>query len=71
MTTYSHNLSLDDREAIALENALKCYLSNEVQELLSKNPSIGIWGNTEIIRDIVERQINANVELRSTNSFTF
>jgi hypothetical protein len=69
MTTYSHNLSLDDREAIALSNALKCYLSTEVQALLEENPEIGIWGNTEIIRDIVERQLHANLELRSTNNF--
>jgi hypothetical protein len=69
MTTYSYNLGLDDREAIALSHALKCYLSNEVQELLAKNPSIGIRGNSEIIRDIVDRQLHCNVELRSTNNF--
>ena len=69
MTTYTYNLSLDDREAIALNHALKCYLSTEVQDLLSQNPAIGTWGNTQIIRDIVERQLNANVELRSTNNF--
>jgi hypothetical protein len=69
MTTYTYNLSLDDREAIALTHALKCYLSTEVQDLLSQNPAIGTWGNTQIIRDIVERQLNANVELRSTNNF--
>ena len=71
MTTYTYYLSLDDREVIALKHALNCYLSTEVQELISKNPSIGIWGNTEIIRDIVDRQLNANVELRSTNNFGF
>jgi hypothetical protein len=69
MTTYSHNLSLDDREAIALSNDLKCYLSIEVQTLIAENPEIGIWGNTEIIRDIVERQLHANLELRSKNNF--
>ena len=69
MTTYSNNLSLDDSEAIALSHALKCYLSNEVQDLLAQNPAIGTWGNTEIIRDIVERQLNANLEIRSRNNF--
>lgn len=69
MTTYSYNLSLDDREAIALMHALKCYMTPEVQELLANNPSIGIRGNHEIIRDIVDRQLHANVELRSTNNF--
>ena len=69
MTTYTYNLSLDDREAIALTHALNCYLSTEVQDLLSQNPAIGTWGNTQIIRDIVERQLNANVELRSKNNF--
>lgn len=69
MTTYTYNLSLDDREAIALTHALKCYLSTEVQDLLSQNPAIGTWGNTQIIRDIVERQLNANLELRSANNF--
>ena len=69
MTTYSHNLSLDDGEAIALSHALKCYLSSEVQDLLAQNPAIGPWGNTEIIRDIVERQLNSNLKLRSTNNF--
>ena len=69
MTTYNHNLSLDDREAIALENALKCYLSNEVQALLAQKPEIGIWGNTEIVRDIIQRKLHANLELRSTNNF--
>ncbi len=70
MTTYTYNLSLDDRESIALKHALQCYLSPEVQELLANNPSIGIRGNYEIIRDIVERQLHANVELRSTNNFS-
>jgi len=69
MTTYSHNLNLDDREAIALSHALNCYLSSEVQDLLRQNPAIGSWGNTEIIRDIVERQLNANLEIRSSNNF--
>ena len=69
MTTYSYNLSLDDREAIALMHALKCYMTPEVQELLANNPSIGIRGNFEIIRDIVERQLHGNIELRSTNNF--
>ena len=68
MTTYTYNLSLDDREVIALKHALQCYLSPEVQELLANNPSIGIRGNHEIIRDIVDRQLHANVELRSTNT---
>ena len=69
MTTYSYNLSLDDREAIALKHALECYMAPEVQELLAKNPSIAIRGNFEIIRDLVERQLHENVELRSTNNF--
>lgn len=69
MTTYAYNLTLDDREVISLNHALNCYMSSEVQELISKNPAIGAWGNTEIIRDIVERQLNANVELRSTDNF--
>ncbi len=69
MTTYTYNLSLDDREVIALSNALNCYLSTEVQQLLSQNPEIGTWGNTQIIHDIVERKLNANVELRSSNNF--
>ena len=54
MTTYSYNLSLDDSESIALANALKCYLSPEVQAFLAANPSIGTWGNTTLIRDILE-----------------
>lgn len=69
MTTYTYNLSLDDREVIALSNALNCYLSTEVQQLLSQNPAIGTWGNTQIIHDIVERQLNANLELSSSNNF--
>ena len=69
MTTNSYNLSLDDREAIALKHALECYMAPEVQELLARNPSIGIRGNFEIIRDILERQLHGNVELRSTNNF--
>ena len=69
MTTYSHNLTLDDRWAIELGHALKCYLSNEVQELIAQNPVIGTWGNTQIIRDIIKRQLNSNLELRSTNNF--
>jgi hypothetical protein len=69
MTTYSYNLSLDDSESIALTNALKCYLSPEVQALIAANPSIGTWGNTTLIRDILENQLHANVELASTNNF--
>lgn len=69
MSTYTYNLSLDDREVIALKNALECYMSTEVQELLAKNPSIGIRENYKIIRDIVERQLHGNVELQSTNNF--
>jgi hypothetical protein len=69
MTTYSYNLSLDDSESIALTHALKCYLSTEVQALIAANPSIGTWGNTTLIRDILENQLHANVELASTNNF--
>jgi hypothetical protein len=69
MTTYSYNLSLDDSESIALSHALKCYLSPEVQALISANPSIGTWGNTTLIRNILENQLHANVELKSTNNF--
>ena len=69
MTTYSYNLSLNDSEAISLERALKCYLSSEVQALMAANPNIGLWGNTELIRTIVEKKLNAKVELASTNSF--
>ena len=69
MTTYSYNLSLDDSESIALTHALKCYLSPEVQALISANPSIGTWGNTTLIRDILENQLHANIELKSTNNF--
>ncbi len=69
MTTYSYNLSLDDSESIALTNALKCYLSPEVQALIAANPSIGTWGNTILIRDILENQLHANIELASTNNF--
>ena len=69
MTTYSYNLSLDDSESIALENALKCYLSPEVQAFLAANPSIGTWGNTTLIRDILENQLHAKMELTSTNNF--
>jgi hypothetical protein len=69
MTTYSYALSLDDSEAIALERALKCYLSPKVQALMAANPDIGLWGNTELIRAIVEKKLNANVEIASTNSF--
>ena len=71
MTTYSYTLSLDDSEAIALERALKCYLFPEVQALIAKNPNIDLWGNTELIRTIVEKKLNANVELASTNNFRF
>jgi len=69
MTTYSYNLSLDDSESIALTHALKCYLSTEVQALIASNPSIGTWGNTTLIRDILENKLHANVELTSTNNF--
>ena len=69
MTTYSYNLSLDDSESIALANALKCYLSLEVQAFLAANPSIGTWGNTTLIRDILENQLHAKIELTSTNNF--
>jgi hypothetical protein len=69
MTTYSYNLSLDDSESIALTHALKCYLSPEVQALIAVNPSIGTWGNTTLIRDILENQLHANMELASTNNF--
>ena len=69
MTTYSYNLSLDDSESIALANALKCYLSPEVQAFLAANPSIGTWGNTTLIRDILENQLHAQMELASTNNF--
>jgi hypothetical protein len=69
MTTYSYTLSLNDSEAIALERALKCYMSPKVQALMAANPDIGLWGNTELIRAIVEKKLNANVELASTNNF--
>ena len=69
MTTYSYNLSLDDSESIALINALKCYLSPEVQAFLAANPSIGTWGNTTLIRDILENRLHAKMELASTNNF--
>ena len=69
MTSYTYNLKLDDSEAIALDRALKCYLSSEVQALLAANPNIGLWGNTELVRDIVEKKLNSNVELASTNNF--
>ena len=69
MTTYFYNLSLDDSESIALANALKCYLSTEVQAFLAANPSIGTWGNTTRIRDILENQLHAKMELTSTNNF--
>jgi hypothetical protein len=69
MTTYTYNLSLDDRESIALQRALKCYLSPEVQACIAANPSVGLWGNTELIREIVENKLNSNVELASTNNF--
>ncbi len=69
MTTYVYNLCLDDSESIALTNALKCYLSSEVQSLIANNPKIGIWGNTTLIRDIVEKKLHSNVELASTNNF--
>jgi hypothetical protein len=69
MTTYSYNLSLDDSEVIALERALKCYLSPEVQALMATNPNIGLWGNTEHIRNILENKLNANLQVTSTNNF--
>jgi hypothetical protein len=69
MTTYSYNLSLDDSEAIALERALKCYLTPEVQALMAANPNIGLWGSTELVRVILEKKLNANVELASTSNF--
>jgi len=69
MTTYTYNLSLDDSESIALTNALKCYLSPEIQAFLSANPSVGTWGNTTLIRNILEEKLNANLELASTNSY--
>jgi hypothetical protein len=68
MTTYSYNLSLDDSEAIALERALKCYLSTEVQALMAANPNIGLWGNTQQIRNILKK-LYSNVEVASTNNF--
>jgi hypothetical protein len=69
MTTYSYNLSLDDSESIALTNALKCYLSPEVQAFIVANPNIGTWGNTTLIRDILENKLHAKMELTSTNNF--
>jgi hypothetical protein len=69
MTTYSYNLSLDDSESIALINALKCYLSPEVQAFLAANPSISTWGNTTLIRGILENKLHAKMELTSTNNF--
>jgi hypothetical protein len=69
MTTYTYNLSLDDRESIALQRALKCYLSPEVQAFIVAHPSLGLWGNTELIRDIIENKLNSSVELASTNNF--
>ena len=69
MTTYSYNLCLDDRESIALTNALKCYLSPEVQAFIAANPLVGNWGNTTLIRDILENQLHANMELTSSNNF--
>lgn len=68
MTTYTYNLSLDDSEAIALERTLKCYLSTEVQALMAANPNIGLWGNTQQIRNILKK-LNSNVEVASTNNF--
>jgi hypothetical protein len=69
MTTYTCNLSLDDSEAIALERALNCYLSPEVQAFIASNPNIGLWGNTNLVRNILENKLKANVELTSTNNF--
>ncbi len=69
MTTYTYNLSLDDSEAIALERALKSYLSPEVQAFIASNPNIGLWGNTNLVRNILEKKLKSNVELASTNNF--
>jgi len=69
MTTYTYNLSLDDSEYIALERALKFYLSTEVQALMAANPNIGLCGNTELVRNILEKKLNSNVEIASTNNF--
>ena len=69
MTTYTYNLSLDDSESIALTNALKCYLSPEIQAFIATNPSVGTWGSTTLIRNILEEKLNANLELASTNSY--
>ena len=69
MTTYTYNLSLDDSEAIALERALNSYLSPEVQAFIAINPNIGLWGNTTLVRNILEKKLKANVELASTNNF--
>ena len=68
MTTYSYNLSLDDSEAIALERVLKCYLAPEVQAFMAANPNIGLWGNTQQIRNILKK-LNSNVEVASSNNF--
>jgi hypothetical protein len=54
---------------IALANALKCYLSPEVQAFIAANPNVGTWGNTSLIRDILENQLHAKMELTSTNNF--
>lgn len=69
MTTYSYNISLDDSEVIAVERALRCYLSPEVQAFIAINPNIGLWGNTTLVRNILEKKLKANVELASTNNF--
>jgi hypothetical protein len=68
MTTYSYNLSLDDSEAIALERVLKFYISPEVQAFMATNPNIGLWGNTQQIRNILKK-LNSDVEVASTNNF--
>lgn len=69
MTTYTYNLSLDDSEAIALERALNSYLSPEVQAFIASNPNIGLWGNTNLVRNILEKKLKSNVALASTNNF--
>lgn len=68
MTTYSYNLRQDGSEAIALERALNCYLSPEVQAFMAANPNTGLWGNTQQIRNILKK-LNSNVEVASTNNF--
>jgi hypothetical protein len=52
-----------------LQNWGNANLSTEVQAFLAANPSIGTWGNTTLIRDILENQLHAKMELASTNNF--